>query len=206
MKILLVHCHPVAESYVTAIAKRLAQHLRSEGHDVDHLDLYGEGFDPVMSADERRAYNDLTAGEHPLPDHARRLGDAEAILFVYPTWWYGLPAMLKGWLDRVWAPGTAFEISPDNGPIRPLLTQITHCAVVTTCGAPRWWSWMVGHPGRKTLLRGIRALFHKRCRTLFLAHYLMDISTPESRAAFLEKVERRVTAFIPKPPRAAPAE
>ncbi|MCB1418856.1 MAG: flavodoxin family protein, partial [Notoacmeibacter sp.] len=81
-------------------------------------------------------------------------------------------------------------------PIRPLLTNITRCAVITTCGAPRWWSILVGHPGKKTVLRGLRALFARRCRTLFLAHYLMDVSTPASRAAFLDRVATRLPAFL----------
>lgn len=195
MNVLLVFCHPVPESYCAALAKAAGDCLADAGHAVDVLDLYAEGFDPVMGAHERRAYNTVTRQTHPLPDHAARVEAAGMIVFVYPTWWYGLPAMLKGWLERVLTPGLAFEVSPDNGPIRPLLSGVTRCAVITTCGAPRWWSHVVGHPGRKTLLRGIRALFAPRCRTLFLAHYLMDVSTPESRAAFIGKVTRKLPAF-----------
>ena len=195
MNVLLVFCHPVPESYGAALAAAARDCLTKAGHVVYFLDLYAEGFDPVMGADERRSYNELTRATHPLPGHAARVEAARMIVFVYPTWWYGLPAMLKGWLERVLAPGLAFGVSPDNGPIRPLMTAVTHCAVITTCGAPRWWSFLVGQPGRKTLLRGIRALFAPRCRTLYLAHYLMDVSTPQSRAAFLAKVERKLAAF-----------
>ena len=195
MKVLLVFCHPVPESYGAALAKAARDCLEEAGHAVDLLDLYAEGFDPVMGADERRSYNSMSRATHPLPDHGARVETAQMVVFIYPTWWYGLPAMLKGWLERVLTPGLAFEVSADNGPIRPLLTGITHCAVITTCGAPRWWSLLVGHPGKRTLLRGIRALFAPRCRTLFLAHYLMDVSTPESRAAFLKTVTRKLPAF-----------
>jgi putative NADPH-quinone reductase len=120
---------------------------------------------------------------------------AEGMVFVYPTWWYGLPAMLKGWLDRVWTPDLTFEISPDTGAIRPLMTHIRAVAVVTTCGAPRWWSYVVGHPGKRLVLRGMRALFARRCKTLFMAHYLMDVSTPESRSSFLEAVRRKLSRW-----------
>jgi NAD(P)H dehydrogenase (quinone) len=82
--------------------------LEQNGHEVDLLDLYAEGFDPVMPADERRHYNEMKRGDHPFPDHAERLGGGRRLLFVYPTWWYGLPAMLKGWLDRVWTPESPF--------------------------------------------------------------------------------------------------
>jgi NAD(P)H dehydrogenase (quinone) len=56
--------------------------------------------------------------DHPFPGHAERLAWAEGLVFVYPTWWYGLPAMLKGWLDRVWTPEITFAIARHPGPIR----------------------------------------------------------------------------------------
>ena len=169
--------------------------LAEGGNETRLIDLYAEGFDPVMGCDERRVYNDMQKDQHPLPAHAEQLAWAEGLVFVYPTWWYGLPAMLKGWLDRVWTPEITFAMSPETKRIRPLMTHIRKLGVVTTCGAPRWWSYVVGHPGKRTLLRGMRALFAKRCKTLFLAHYLMDVSTPQSRADFLALVDRRIRRF-----------
>lgn len=192
MRFLLVYCHPVPESFCAALRDTVLSALKAAGHEVRLVDLYAEGFDPVMGAAERRGYNAMTLAAHPLPGHAAHLKWAEAIVFVYPTWWYGLPAMLKGWLDRVWAPELAFTVPEDGGAIRPLMTHIRRLGVVTTCGAPRWWSHLVGHPGRRTILRGMRALCARECRTLFLAHYRMDSSTQESRAAFLARVEARL--------------
>lgn len=195
MRVLLVFCHPVPESYCAALRDRAVAALGRSGHDVDLIDLCHDGFDPVMDAQEKRAYHEAGEADHPLPDHVSRLKRAEALIFVYPTWWYGLPAMLKGWLDRVITPGVGFEIPDGPGPIRPLLSHIDKIAIVSTCGAPRWFLWWVGNPGRRTILRGIRALCARRCRTLWLAHYLMDSSTPESRAAFLDEVEKQLRRF-----------
>lgn len=192
MRILLVYCHPVPESFCAALRDAAVATLTKSGHEIDLLDLYAEDFDPVMRADERRRYNEMSRADHPAPDHAARIEDAEGILFVYPTWWYGLPAMLKGWLDRVWTPELAFSIPKDGGPIRSLMTHVRFVGVVTTCGAPWWLSLIVGQPGRKTLLRGMRALCAKTCRTLYIAHYLMDSSTPESRTTFLKTVEKKL--------------
>jgi NAD(P)H dehydrogenase (quinone) len=194
MRVLVVYAHPCPESFTAAIRDRALASLAAMGHETRLVDLYAEGFDPALSADERRAYYMPGANEAGREDHLAALRWAEAIVFVYPTWWYGLPAMLKGWLDRVWATDVAFALQGD-GMILPLMTHISKIAVVTTCGAPRWWSHLVGHPGRKTILRGIRALCSKRCKTLFLAHYLMDVSTPESRAAFLQRVGRKLATF-----------
>ena len=149
-----------------------------------------------------------------LPEHIAHLRWAEGLVFVYPTWWYGLPAMLKGWLDRVWAPGVAFSMPEPNTKIGPLMTHIRLLGVITTCGAPMWWSHVVGHPGRRTITRGIRALCARRCRTFFMAHYLMDSSTDDSRqrhlavvAARMDKlIGRRVPVPLPQAPRMQVAE
>lgn len=193
MRCLVVYCHPVPESYCAALRDCVVATLKRGGHEVDLMDLYAEGFDPVMGADERRRYNEMKLSDHPFPDHAERMQKAEAILFVYPTWWYGLPAMLKGWLDRIWTPELTFRIPDGPGPIEPLMTHVRVLGVITTCGAPRWWSYLVGHPGKRTILRGMRALCAKSCRRVFMAHYLMDKSTHQSRSRYLEAVEKRLS-------------
>ena len=194
MRTLVVYCHPVPESFCAAIRDTAVETLRASGADVRLIDLYAEGFQPVMPADERRSYNDRPPSDPALTVHIEHLRWAEAILLIYPTWWYGLPAMLKGWFDRVWAKDVGFALEP-GGAITPLMTHIRKLGVVTTCGAPHWWSFIVGQPGRKTVLRGIRALCARRCKTMFLATYLMDTSTAEQRTAFLAKVRRKVEAF-----------
>jgi putative NADPH-quinone reductase len=194
MRFLVVYCHPVPESFCAAVRDVAVDVLRARGEDVRLVDLYAEGFDPVMQADERRSYNERAPDDPALQPHIDHIVWAEAILLVYPTWWYGMPAMLKGWFDRVWAKDVTFKLDA-TGKITPLMAHVTKVGIVTTCGAPWWWSLVVGQPGKKMILRGIRANFSWRCKTMFLAHYLMDASTPQTRAAYLEKVRRRVKAF-----------
>ncbi|MCG7506646.1 NAD(P)H-dependent oxidoreductase [Mesorhizobium retamae] len=194
MRVLVVYCHPVPESFCAAVRDAALDAIAAKGCEARLVDLYAENFDPVMRDGERREYNERAPTDPALAEHIAHLKWAEAIVFVYPTWWYGLPAMLKGWLDRVWAKDVAFALD-SGGRITPLMGHIRKIAVVTTCGAPRWWSHIVGHPGRKTILRGIRALCAKRCKTLFLAHYLMDASTPRSRETFLGQVRHKLRTF-----------
>lgn len=195
MKCLVVYCHPVPESFGAAVRDTVLAALAERGAEVRLVDLYAEGFDPVLSTDERRSYNDHPPCDARLAAHLENLKWADAVLFVYPTWWYGLPAMLKGWLDRVWATEVAFRLPPDGGRIISLVPHITRLGVVTTCGATWWLSFLMGQPGRKTILRGIRALCAPTARTLYVAHYDMDRSTPETRAAFLGKIKRRLARF-----------
>jgi NAD(P)H dehydrogenase (quinone) len=191
MRVLVVYCHPVPESFCAALRDAAVETLTARGDEVRLVDLYAEKFDPVMQPDERRLYNDGPPADPALKPYSDHLKWAEAVLFVYPTWWYGLPAMLKGFFDRVWATGVVFELAPKGG-IVSRVGHIRRIGIVTTCGATRFLSMLMGQPGRKTILRGIRALCGMRARTLYLAHYDMDRSTPESRAAFLRTVKRRL--------------
>jgi putative NADPH-quinone reductase len=194
MKCLVVYCHPLPESFGAALRDAALSALSERGWEVRLTDLYAEGFDPVLSPEERR--NMEHAPTNPkLAPHIDNLKWAEAILLVYPTWWYGLPAMLKGWLDRVWWTDVAFKLPPDGGRIVSLVSHIKKIGVVTTCGATWWISFLMGQPGRKTILRGIRALCAPTASTLYVAHYDMDRSTPASRAVFLEKVKKKLAAF-----------
>ncbi|MGD9913398.1 MAG: NAD(P)H-dependent oxidoreductase [Rhizobiaceae bacterium] len=195
MRVLLVYCHPVPDSFNAAVRDTAIEALTQRGWEVRVSDLYAENFDPVMREDERRTYNDHAPADPALAPHIDNLRWAEALLFVYPTWWYGLPAMLKGWLDRVWALDVAFSLDRDRGMVQPLLRHVKRVGVVTTCGAPLWWSVLVGQPGRKTILRGMRANCAHFCRTLYVAHHRMDVSTPESRTAFLMKVRARLARW-----------
>ncbi|MBL8581822.1 MAG: NAD(P)H-dependent oxidoreductase [Rhizobiaceae bacterium] len=194
MRCLVVHCHPVPESFGAALRDVALSALAERGFEVRLVDLYEEGFEPVLSSEERRNMENAPT-DPKLAPHIDNLRWAQAILFVYPTWWYGLPAMLKGWLDRVWWTDVAFKLPPDGGRIVSLVGHISKVGVVTTCGASWPISLLMGQPGRKTLLRGVRALCAPRSSTLYLAHYNMDRSTPESRAAYLAKVRKRLARW-----------
>lgn len=194
MRTLVVYCHPVPESFGAAVRDTVVDTLKRQGDPVRLVDLYAEKFDPIMSADERRTYNEHAPTDPTLAPHIDNLYWAEAILLVYPTWWYGPPALMKGWFDRVWAKDVTFALTPE-GRLMPLMAHIRKIGIVTTCGAPWWLSFLIGQPGRKMVLRGIRANFGWRCKTMYLAHYLMDSSTLESRTAFLGKVKQKVAAF-----------
>ena len=116
-----------------------------------------------------------------MADQLEHLRWAEGLVFVYPTWWYSLPAMLKGWIDRVWVPFATFELPQGLTPVQGRMQNIRLIGAFSTYGSPWWWvRLMSGDPGRRIIMRGLRPLCHRRCRTFWLAHYRMDSSTPQA--------------------------
>ncbi len=193
MRVLVVAAHPCQQSFGAALRTRTVETLRHAGHEVDLLDLYAEGFDPVLSVEESARHKEGLAGRPGVVDHARRLQWAEALVLVYPTFWGAQPAVMKGWFDRVLCEGVAYTLPPGANRIRPAMRHIRRLVVITTYGSPRWVNLLQGEPGRRTVRWQLRALVHPRCRSPWLACYGMDTIDDSQRTRFLERVERRLT-------------
>ena len=194
MRFLVIYAHPVEGSFQSALHRCVFDTLAAAGHEVDDCDLYSENFQPVLSAGERRAYHSAAPDTAAVAGEIERLRRAEGLVFVFPTWWFGMPAILKGYIDRVWVPGVAFELK--NGRTLPLLRNIRRFAVVTTYGSPWWLNKFVFHdPNRHALMRGLRYLVSRDARIVWLALYGMDYRTDLRRRMFLRKVERRLRRF-----------
>ncbi|KGJ04382.1 Putative NADPH-quinone reductase (modulator of drug activity B) [Paracoccus halophilus] len=197
MRALVVYCHPDPGSFNAAIRDLVCERLRASGAELRLRDLYADDFRPVMSREEWLNYLDPKRNTLPVAAEVEALRWCDTLIFVYPTWWYGLPAMLKGWLDKVMLPDLAF-LMPDaeNRLIRPGLQHISRLGVFTTCGASFWLTSLIGAPGKRTLLRGVGYLCAPDRRSVFAAHYLMDSSTPDSRARHLEHVARKMDKLL----------
>lgn len=121
MKHLLLLANPNPRSFTHAVTDELEAVIATLGHTVERRDLYAMQFNPVLSADDVRRF---FSGE--LPDDVRQaqadIRDADVIHLVFPLWWTGLPAILKGYVDRVFAPGFAYGRGADGVTIQPLLT------------------------------------------------------------------------------------
>jgi len=189
MRVLVVYCHPVAESFAAAAHRMVLEALAEAGHQVADADLYAENFDPAMSRQERLDYLNTARNERLVKRYDDQLVAAEAIVLVYPAWWYGMPAMLKGYFDRVWLPGVAFDVTPDGKVNTERLRHIRRIMVVTTYGAS-WWMvrLALGDPARKLIGRAIRALCARSCRVTWCVHYNMDRAEPEKLRRFLLRI------------------
>jgi putative NADPH-quinone reductase len=149
-----------------------------------------------MSHEEREAYH----GESPILDplvaeHAALVQRAEALVFVYPTWWSGLPAVLKGWLERVMVPGVGFVLDERTNKVRPGLGQMRRLVGISTYGSPRAYVHAINDNGRRIITRALRMSCGLRVRTKWLGLYAIDTSSPAERQAFLARVEQELAGL-----------
>jgi NAD(P)H dehydrogenase (quinone) len=193
MRVLVLYAHPVETSFGAALHEQTIASLRSAGHEVDDCDLYGEGFDPRLTREERIGYHDLETNQKPVAGYVERLLAAEALVIVTPVWNFGYPAILKGFFDRVFLPGVSFKM--ENGKVSPSLHNIRKLSVVTTYGGTRFRAFLVGDPPRKIATRVLRAVIKPVAPVSYHALYDMNRRTDAERGRFMNKVATAMEAF-----------
>ena len=164
MNILIVFCHPIRESFNGALLNSAVEQLESSGHSVKVADLYREQFQPAMIAEDFAQFN-----REPMPQDVQkeqaRVEWSDGIIFIFPVWWWSIPAMLKGWIDRVISYGWAWEnpLDPDSGHL-----ESRKILVMTTAGASkehfakRWATTIfAGHINQKRTIASDQCGFYK---------------------------------------------
>ncbi|KIT14851.1 NAD(P)H-dependent oxidoreductase [Jannaschia aquimarina] len=192
VRALVLAAHPVPDSYGAALRDATAGALRGRGWDVDLCDLYAERFDPVLSEAERRGYHEVPANRGPVESYVARVEAADALVMVFPVWNFGYPAILKGFLDRVFLPGVSFLIR--DGKLAPNLTRVRRLAAVTTYGGTRMRAMLCGDPPRRCVTRAVRFVCQPRTMR-YLALYDMNRASDARRGAFLKRVEAEMGSF-----------
>ena len=193
MKVLVVLAHPNPDSFSHAIVDRVVSTLANREHSVSVIDLYGLDYSPALTRAELAAYPTSEPAIDPMViEHTRLIQECSTIVFVYPTWWSSMPAILKGWIDRTMLPGVAFSVDPQTLKLQPGLTNVRRLMGITTFGGPRLASLVVRDNGSKIVTRSLRAICHRRCRTTWLRLFNIDSSTVAQREKFLQRVERTV--------------
>ena len=192
MKTYVVYCHPLESSFIAAARDRALVGLTAAGHEIRLTDLYAENFRPELSAWERTHHLDPPETKPEIATYAENLRWCDALVLVYPTWWSGQPAMLKGWIDRVWVAGVAYELPPGGNRIRPLLGNIRRLVVITVHGSSKWVNAAQGEGGKRVVSRALRVLCKRSARTSWIAFYGIDRSSDADRARFLDRVEHKL--------------
>ena len=135
MRILIILGHPDPKSFNHAIASSVYDTLRNDGHQVTLHDLYAEAFDPLLPVQEIHERGTIPA---VIQKHCEDLRSADGIVIVHPNWWGQPPAILKGWIDRVFRPGVAYRFEEgDSGEGIPIgLLKAKAVVVLNTSNTP----------------------------------------------------------------------
>ncbi len=194
MRVLVLFAHPVETSFGASLHATVVETLRARGHEVDDCDLNAEGFDPVMTRQDRLDYYEVPGNRRRVGPYVDRLLTSDALVFSFPVWNMGFPAILKGFVDKVFLPGVSFNLK-DDGSYVPCLHNIKRLGVVCTYGGRRWMTFLMGDPPRRFLMRSMRLNCAPGARCEYLAHYDMDHTTLARRIRFLKAVEQKFSTW-----------
>jgi NAD(P)H dehydrogenase (quinone) len=201
MKALVVHADPAGGPLHRDLVAAAERGLTVAGHDVTTVDLVAIGFRSAMSTEERIAYHSPDPIRCPqVAEHAQLVRTSQILVFVYPTIVGGVPAVMKGWLDRVMLDGVAFTIDPSSHRPVPLLRHVRRLVGVTTVPTTRARTFVLSDAGRRTINRTLRLVCARTVRTRWMALYDAPASSAEERDAFVAKVERGLAGRARKVP------
>jgi len=191
MKCLVVIAHPVSDSLCQFMAQSAVAALKAAGHVVQVEDLYQSAFPPALTLAERQSYYSPSFETVAVQPQIDRLLSAEALVLVFPTWWFGFPAILKGWFDRVWAPGVAYDHASDLGPIKPRLHHLKRTLAVTSLGAP-WWvdRLLLRQPVKRVLKTALLGTCAPASQLEMLSLYKAERLTENQVRLFCSRIER----------------
>jgi putative NADPH-quinone reductase len=197
LKICVILAHPQKGSFNHAIAETVVQTLNHNGYEVIFHDLYGEKFNPLLPGEE-------IAGDAALPtlieQHCLEISQAQGLVIIHPNWWGQPPAILKGWIDRVFRPGAAYKFQEgDKGEGVPIGLLTAKAALVfnTANTPPAREAAVFGDPLEtiwKNCIFGLCGV-ENFCRRNFA---VVVTSTLEERKTWLQEVRDLVEQYFPK--------
>ncbi len=192
MKIVIVYNHPYDGSYCKAILNSVNLGLQQGAHEVDIIDLDKEGFDPVMKAEDLQAFRNKNPVDPKVLEYKKRLEQADHLIFIFPIWWELMPAMMKGFIDKVIFPGLAYDYAnASNTRMKPLLTRLKGVTMITTMNTPKILYWGIfGNAIKKAMMRGtFWKLGYKNRKWISLN--MVKMVSPEKRQKWLSQLEEK---------------
>ncbi|MCT4615956.1 MAG: NAD(P)H-dependent oxidoreductase [Marinifilaceae bacterium] len=156
MKVAIVYNHPYDKSFCHAILETIHKALIHAKHEVDIINLDKEKFNPVMSMEDLRAFVDREPIDKQSLEYKKRIEKCDHLIFIFPIWWELMPALTKGFIDKVIFPGIAYDYENNNGTrMKKLFTKLNGITVISTMNTPKIaYRLIFGNAIKKALLRG----------------------------------------------------
>ena len=189
-KVVIINGHPDKESFNHALQKAYKTGALSAGNEVEEITLSEMEF----STNLRFGYRKRTDWEPDLLNTWNKIVQADHLVFIFPTWWGFMPALMKGFFDRIFLPGFAFEYQ-ENSPFPKKLLKGKTAEIITTMDTPVWYyKWVLGNTGIKVLKNSILGFCGvKNRRTTYLS--VVKTSEEKQRQKWLSKIEKLGTGI-----------
>lgn len=195
MRTLIVFNHPYEGSYCNAILHAVHKGLQIGGHEVDIIHLDNDRFRPAMTKADLKAFVDHQPIDPQVIDYSERLRQTDHLIFIFPIWWDIMPAMTKGFIDRVLFPGVVYEHHPRGFGLVPLLDNLKSITMITTMNKPKlMYSLLIGNLIRKAMLKSVfKAMGYKNLR--WISFTSVKRVSHEKRVRWLDNLEKQFSTL-----------
>lgn len=195
MRTVVVFNHPYEGSYCNALLTSVTKGLQKAGHEVDVMHLDKDGFNPAMTAEDLKAFVARQPTDPQVIDYIGRLKTADHLIFIFPIWWDIMPAMTKGFIDRVLSPGVAYDHHPRGFGLVPLLKSLKSITIITTMNKPGiMYSLLIGNLIKKVMIKSVfKTMGYKNLS--WISFTSVKRVRNEKRVKWLANLENRFSNF-----------
>ncbi len=191
MNVVIVFNHPYDGSYCNAILKAVTSGLQKAGHESDLIHLDKDGFNPVMTAQDLKAFVNRNPVDPKVIEYKERLDKADHLVFIFPIWWELMPAMTKGFIDKVIFPGVAYTYTKSGNGMIPLFKNIKSVTVITTMNTPGiLYRLLFGNAIKRAIITGTfwKMGYKKR---KWISFNMVKMVSDQKRKKWLANIEER---------------
>lgn len=191
MKVVIVFNHPYKGSYCNAILNSVKSGLDKAGYEIDLIHLDEDKFNPVMTAEDLLAFKNKKSIDTQAQEYIKRIKSADHLVFIFPIWWELMPALMKGFIEKVIFPGEAYDYTKSGYGMFSLMKKIKSTTVITTMNTPSiMYKLIYGNAIKKALIKGsLRKTGFKKVKWLSLN--MVKMRSTEKREKWLKQIENR---------------
>ena len=192
-KVTVIYAHPYTGSFNHAILESVTAELSAQNCEYEVIDLYRDNFDPVYSNEELSMFSSGVAVDPKVKAYQKRIQASDVLIFIFPVWWYSLPAILKGFIDKVMLNNFAYEDTSTG--IKGKLA-FNKCLAITTSKSPTGYlKYFDGNSIQKVFLnltlKGVGAK-----KTHWINFGKIKQSNNQTRSTFLQKIRQDVAQLL----------
>src|SRR5690606_36884254 len=195
MRTVIVFNHPNEGSYCHAILQSVTKGLQNASHEVDLMHLDNDGFNPAMSKADLKAFVDHQPIDPQVIDYSERLRQADHLIFIFPIWWDIMPAMTKGFIDRVLFPGVVYDHHPRGFGLVALLDNQNSITMIKFMNKHKlMYSLIIDNLIRKTMLKSVfKAMGYRNLR--WISFTSVKRVSHEKRVRWLDNLEKQFSTL-----------